>query len=235
MKFFFPDSSDLIDPSFDFQHETRSEHRVRHRDDLYAHEVFGEVPYDGILVSKALIDNGRYTVAQKQRLFRSGIRPFFRLDDRNYGKRIEAMGDCGAFSYVREVTPPYTVDEIIAFYDNAGFDSGLSVEHVILAYDAQLDDSFPSLEFVPSEYRTRQEITLELASEFYQVHRTNRCRFEPIGVAQGWSPQSYADAVTELQRMGYRRIAVGGVVPMKNDEVLACLGAIDEIRTSDTQ
>jgi hypothetical protein len=33
MKFFFPDAQDLVDPSFDFERETRSELRIRHRDD----------------------------------------------------------------------------------------------------------------------------------------------------------------------------------------------------------
>ena len=42
------------------------------------------------------------------------------------------MGDCGAFTYVREETPPYSVDEVIDFYEGCGFDFGISVDHVIL-------------------------------------------------------------------------------------------------------
>src|SRR5262249_40412904 len=56
MMFFFPDSQDLVDPSFDFRTEQRSETRVRQRDDLYPHEVFASPPYDGILVSKGIVD-----------------------------------------------------------------------------------------------------------------------------------------------------------------------------------
>ena len=56
MKFFFPDSQDLVDPSFDFRTETRSDTRVRQRDDQYPHEVFATPPYDGMLVSKAIVD-----------------------------------------------------------------------------------------------------------------------------------------------------------------------------------
>ena len=44
MKFFFPDSQDQVDPSFDFETEERSEFRLRHRDDRYAHEEFAEHP-----------------------------------------------------------------------------------------------------------------------------------------------------------------------------------------------
>ena len=45
------------------------------------------------------------------------------------------MGDCGAFNYWREETPPYTPDQVIDFYDECGFDLGISVDHVILGYD----------------------------------------------------------------------------------------------------
>ena len=68
MKFFFPDAQDLVDPSFDFDLETRSEQRVRHRDDQYAHEALATPPYDGMLISKAIVEGhgeegGRYTLA----------------------------------------------------------------------------------------------------------------------------------------------------------------------------
>jgi hypothetical protein len=57
----------------------------------------------------------------------------------------------------------------------------------------------------------------------------------PVGVAQGWSPASYAAAVQELQRIGYNRIALGGMVPLKTPEILACLHAISRIRLARTQ
>ena len=47
MKFFFPDSQDQIDPSFDFTTEQRSIYRVRQRDDRYAHEALQAAPFDG--------------------------------------------------------------------------------------------------------------------------------------------------------------------------------------------
>src|SRR6266576_2973741 len=144
MKFFFPDSLDLVDPSFDFETETRSASRVRQRDDVYAHEVFARPPYDGLLVSKAIVDgtavsNGRYTLPQRHRLLREGVRRFFRLDTTQEFSRVETMGDCGAFSYVREEKPPYTVEDVVAFYETCGFDLGVSVDHVILGFDREID------------------------------------------------------------------------------------------------
>jgi hypothetical protein len=238
MKFFFPDAQDLVDPSFDFETETRSEDRQRQRDDLYAHEVFAEAPYDGLLVSRAIVeghgnDGSRYTLAQRQRLLRGGARAFFRLE----GRPLQVMGDCGAFSYVREKVPPVTVEQVIDFYEACGFDYGVSVDHIILAYEPESDDALPGLgvELLPEDWAERQRITLELAADFLRRHRERRCRFTPIGVAQGWSPRSYARSVEALQAMGYTRIGLGGMVPLKTHEVLACLKAVAAARRPETQ
>ncbi len=235
MKYFLPDSQDLVDPSFEFTRERRSPTRLRQRDDLYAHEIFADPAFDGILVSKGIVDgfdstNGRYTLAQRHRLFRAGARDFFRLTkEKNH---ITIMGDCGAFTYLAEKTPPYSVDEVISFYLECGFDHGISVDHVILAFDKSLDDEPKT---VPPELRVRQRVTLDLAQDFLKRCRMDRLPFEPLGVAQGWSPNSYAHATAELQKMGYRYIAVGGMVPLKTHEILLSLSAIDAVRRPDTR
>jgi len=237
MKFVFPDSLDLVDPSFDFATAERSSDRVRQRDDQYAHEVFREVPFHGLLVSKAIVDglagasSAKYTMAQRQRLLREGVRPFFRLSETN----LFTMGDCGAFSYVREKEPPYTVEEVARFYANCGFDIGISVDHVILDFNEKYDEALPGLDLVPAMWRERQTITLELASQFLSLHKRERPRFAPMGVAQGWSPQSYAFAVAELQKMGYKRIALGGLVPLKTKQIVASLQAANGVRKAGTE
>jgi len=237
MQFFFPDSQDQIDPSFDFLTEERSIYRVRQRDDRYAHEALRTPPFDGFLVSKTIVDGlpgaaGKYTIAQRNRLYRAGIREFFRLDAAE-GPRLSTMGDCGAFTYVREDIPPYAVDEVIDFYHECGFDLGISVDHVILGYDpsADTDPEHPQR----ASWEARRALTLELASEFWRRSRARKVAFHPVGVAQGWSPASYAASVKALQKMGYRRIALGGMVPLKTDEVLACLEHVDQVRRADTQ
>jgi hypothetical protein len=237
MQFFFPDSQDQIDPTFDFITEERSIYRVRQRDDRYAHEALGAAPFDGFLVSKTIVDGlpsaaGKYTVAQRHRLYRVGIREFFRLD-RGDGPRLGTMGDCGAFSYVRDDEPPYNPDEVIDFYSECRFDLGISVDHVILGYDpgADHDSGHPQ----GAEWLARQALTLDLAAQFRNRCKARRVAFEPLGVAQGWSPVAYATAVKALQRMGYRRIALGGMVPLKTHEILACLEKINDVRRPDTQ
>lgn len=237
MKFFFPDSQDQIDPAFDFATEERSPLRVRQRDDLYLHEVLTVRVIDGLLVSRAIVDGlpgaaGKYTLAQRHRLYRVGVRHFFRLDSAP-GAPVRTMGDCGAFSYVRDEVPPYTPDEVIDFYAECGFDLGISVDHVILGYDLAADRTLSHPQ--RGEWIARQCLTLELASEFLTRCRTRRVSFEPVGVAQGWSPASYACAVKELQRIGYTKIAVGGMVPLKTHEILACLREISSVRDPGTQ
>ena len=235
MKYFLPDSQDLVDPSFDFQRESRGVDRVRHRDDQYAHEVFAARAFDGFLVSKAIVDGtggagqAKYTQAQRRRLLREGVRAFFRAAGHGWGP-LTFMGDCGAFSYVKQERPPFTVAEVVEFYEGCGFDLGLSLDHVILEHRPDWEDGG-----VPAAVWGRQQLTMELAREFFDLIQRGRSRVVPVGVAQGWGPRSYAYAVAELQKIGYRYIALGGVVPLKTPEIVECLAAIDAVRRTDTR
>jgi hypothetical protein len=238
MKFFFPDSQDQVDPSFEFESETRDEFRIRQRDDRYAHEVFARPPFDGILVSKAIVmgsgqNSAKYSLPQRHRLLRLGVEEFFRLSKEQ--ARPETMGDCGAFTYVKEEHPPFSVESVVEFYELCGFDYGISVDHVILAFRSEDYHVAPELESPPAEYVKRQEITLELAREFLTLSQRQSCCFTPVGVAQGWSPSSYASAVDRLQAMGYDYIALGGMVPLKTREILACLERIQQVRRRGTR
>ncbi len=221
MKFFFPDSQDQVDPTFDFVSEERSPDRIRHRDDEYAHEVFRHAPFDGVLVSKAVLDSGRYSLPQKHRMLRSGVREFFRISDPS----LQTMGDCGAFAYVREDKPPFSVSEVVEFYQTMGFDYGMSVDHIILGYEASDVN-------VPPEWMERRALTLKLAEDFLTRHSAMGAKFTPIGVAQGWSPASYVDSVLKLQELGYKYLALGGMVGLKTVDILKCLHAIKPILTA---
>jgi hypothetical protein len=235
MKFFFPDARDVVDPSFNFETESRSESRITQRDDLYAHEIFAIPPYDGLLISKAVVEGkgglaGKYSVAQRQRLLRLGAKEFFRLPS-----KLEVMGDCGAFSYIRESYPPFSVDEVLDFYERCGVDYGLSVDHIILGYQSEVNHPLDGIDLVPHEWRKRHEITIQLAKEFLSRHGVRHCRFIPVGVAQGWDPGSYTAAVDTLQKLGYEFIALGGMIPMKTQEILDCLARIQDVLRPETK
>ena len=234
MRFFFPDSHDLVDPSFDFITERRSFSGSRQQSHLYAHELLDEPPYDGMLLSKAMVDphsqakSVRYSFTQVQRLKRLGIREFLRLDRPGLKRRIDSMGDCGSFSYVNEPEPPYGVDAVIEFYLDCQFDYAISLDHVILGFQ---DDN---LEVRP-EWKARFDITLEKAGEFIKRQQKDKLPFVPLGAAQGWSAASFRDSVKSLQKMGYDYIALGGMVPMKTFEIIASLEAIKEVRRPSTK
>jgi hypothetical protein len=237
MKYFLPDSQDLVDPSFNFDTERRSVSRQRQRDDQYAHEVFSTRAFDGYLVSKGIVDgfgaaSGRYTIAQRHRLLRAGVAEFFRLSNATW-KPLPIMGDCGAFTYVKEDVPPYSVSDVLTFYLDCGFQYGISVDHVILEYNAGWDSPARSGE-VPATLHRRQEITLELAQEFLRETKASGSEMIPLGVAQGWSPKSYAASVESLQKIGYSYIAVGGMVPLKTPDILESLEAINAVRRPNT-
>ena len=60
---------------------------------------------------------------------------------------------------MREETPPYSVEDVVGFYDECGFDYGISVDHVIFQYRKEADvdgNADPS-------WLNRQAITLDLA------------------------------------------------------------------------
>ncbi|KAB2588171.1 tRNA-guanine transglycosylase DpdA [Streptomyces arboris] len=230
MKFYFPDSQDLVSPTYDFVNDEYSPYRVRQRDDVYAHQAVTPIPYDGILVSKAVVDgsvkgSGKYSSPQRERFYRLGIRSFFRLP-----ATCLTIGDCGAFNYIDEERPPYDVDEVLDFYGRCGFDAGISIDHIIFGYIPEESDTLPEDSWI-----ARQQISLDLAEEFITATKKTGARFEPVGAAQGWGPQSYAHSVKQLQEMGYQRIALGGMVPLKSHEILSCLRAIDDIRSPETQ
>lgn len=230
MRFYFPDSQDLVSPTYDFVRDEYSPIRVRQRDDRYAHEVLAESPYQGVLVSKSIVDGSikrgsHYTDAQRARLYRDGVSQFFRLPS-----EIETLGDNGAFNYVDEPVPPVTVAETLDFYVDCGFDAGVSVDHIIFGYESSL-----GLSDANDEWQERRRLTLRLAEEFIGIAKDQHAPLQPVGAAQGWSPASYKDSVRALQAMGYTRIALGGMVPLKTPQILECLAAISEVRSSDTE
>lgn len=230
MKFYFPDSQDLVSPTYDFLRDEYPPHRIRQRDDRYAHEVLSRPPYHGILVSKSIVDGsargaGKYSTAQRARLHRMGVHQFFRLP-----VGVDALGDNGAFNYVEEKVPPVTPRETLDFYEECGFDAGVSTDHVVYGFTED-----PGRDGVDPDWESRRRLTIRLAEEFISLCRDRHSSVEPVGAAQGWSPKSYAESVRSLQDLGYRRIALGGMVPLRTRQILACLSEIDHVLRVDSE
>lgn len=238
MTLFFPDSVDTVDPGYDFASETYSTGKVRQRRESYAHETLHRAPYDGVLVSMAMAGfrsgaagraPSRYTEAQRFRLLHAGVRAFFRLDavTRPDGRPLVTMGDSGAYAYAYHDDPPISATDVLDFYDAAGFDFGLSPDHLVPA--------FQTAGPVAPDWRRRRDRSLALAEAFLCEHSARGSGLVPIGVAQGWSPDSYAESTHALQQMGYRYVALGGLAPLGTRSVLACLDAVGTVRRPDTR
>lgn len=222
MKFLYSDSLDFVDPAYDFELDRGAEKRRAHQDDDYPHEHLHQAPYDGLLISRAIVGDGRrlgkYTDAQSIRFRREGARAFLRFPQSKYPSSI-VMGDCGAFSYRDAREPPYSVSDTLEFYADAGFTHGCSVDHLIFDF---LDDR----EKPSPDVRHRYDITLANAEAFFSGARALGRGFTPLGVIQGWSPASMARAATSLAAMGYSYLAVGGMVPLRIEQIERALSAI---------
>ncbi len=225
MKFIFSDSLDMVDPEFDFIEDRSASNRRPYWDDAYPHEIFESPPYDGMLVSKATVGDyrvkGQYNESQTMRFYRVGVREFLRLNEPKYST-MPIFGDCGAFSYVQADTPPYSPEEIVDFYNSCSFTHGCSVDHIIFDYF----DSCVGLEGGSEDARRRFDITLENANTFLKAHKAQQSTFIPLGVVQGWSSGSMAEAARQLCAMGYTYIAIGGLVPLKASQIHKIIQAV---------
>lgn len=228
MKFLYSDTQDYVDPNYDFLNDRSAPTRERYWDDLYAHEIMRTPPYDGLLVAMSAVRQAegvatskvRYSTSEEQRFLRVGARKFLRLDGPQC-RDLMVMGDCGAFAYADKAEPAYSPEEVVEFYLDAEFTHGISPDHII--FECNLDN--PVSPESP-EAKQRFEITLENARKFIKLVHREGDLFEPMGAVQGWSPKSMAKAAADLVKMGYRYLAIGGLVPLKVEAIKVVLETI---------
>jgi hypothetical protein len=210
VKFFLPDWDDRVDPGYDFATDRSTYRRDPATHDVYAHECFGDEPcYDGILISRsALPEKG----AKRRRIDDVGLRRVLRLPP-----SYELLGDCGAFGYVNQPEPIYDTAEILQFYQRAGVDYGVSIDHII----------FPAY---PEQRNFRYDLTIRNALEFLRLHRARRFAFTPVGAVQGWDEESYRKAARVLVDAGYEMLAIGGLVRTTTAGIMDIVSAVvDEV------
>ena len=229
MKFLYADTQDFVDPTYDFINDRCTPGRERYWDDQYAHELMKPTPYDGLLLSMSGVRQAsgvasskvHYSDAEQQRMLRDGVRKFLRFTGPDF-KNLMLMGDCGAFAYVEHEKPAFAPNEVVEFYADAGFTHGVSPDHII--FDCNPDN--PARSDVDIAVQKRYDITLENAEEFLRLSKLEGLPFEPMGAVQGWSPKSMAEAAKSLESMGYRYLAIGGLVPLKVDLIHTVLSQL---------
>jgi hypothetical protein len=214
MQYFIPEWDDRVDPGYDFLTDTLTASRDPYKDDIYAHQIYSNPNYNGILVSKGIVESSKKKKAQIEEV---RIHKFIRFLG-------SVMGDCGAFGYIKEEVPPYNTEEILEYYQHIGFDYGVSIDHLIVG------------PFAESGVREkRYELTIKNAKDFIQKHRDGGYTFTPIGAVQGWSPESYANAVKTYIEMGYEYIGLGGLARTPSKEIIEILESIHPHLTPKTR
>ena len=238
LKYFLPDWEDRLDPDFDFIGDIYSKKHKRnpYEHDVYAHQLFKEPPYDGVLFSLSVFqskisladgDDGGYRIRNI-----SNIRRYLKIPPRS---RIEVMGDCGAFGYVNEDSPPqpfYSVKNVANLYDKLGFDYGVSVDHLVVKYVVVKDPKTGKKErryLTDEEKKRRVKLTLDNAREFLHYHKQQGFKFKPIGVAQGYDVMTYRNSVSSLIKMGYDYIGIGSLVRYQSSFIIQVLKAIQPL------
>ena len=267
IRYFIPEWDDLVNPVYDFENDLHPDGTGDgYEFAYYSHQLYESPPYDGILISKIVVEMKKSKKAIFEKL---GVHRYLRVP-----REFPIMGDCGAFGYITEEVPPYQTDEILDYYQRLDFDYGVSIDHLIVngilkrevcllldkkgktqkiseeqyakllesgkakevkSIKRQLDlfENGPYLcrqEIIDKDERNRRyELTINNARDFIEGHRKGGYRFVPIGAAQGWSPDSYADAVAEYQKMGYKYIALGGLVRTTSADIIKVLKVVHKV------
>jgi|WetSurMetagenome_2_1015567.scaffolds.fasta_scaffold34521_2 hypothetical protein len=207
LQYFIPEWDDLVDPDYDFINDNHSGGSGDWSNEVYAHQLYPEPNYDGILMSRAVAQKSK---KKKERITALGVHRYLRVP-----REFPIMGDCGAFDYIMQETPPYTTEDVIDYYTRLGFDYGVSVDHLIVRA-------------TENQKNFRYELTIHNAEEFLKEHSNAKLKWKPIGAVQGWDALSYAKAAAQYAKMGYKYIGLGGLVRTSTPDILVTLTKVRE-------
>lgn len=219
--YFFPDWDDFVyEPFTSEDAETTKGKRT------YAHEACGSrIPFDGILLSLSHIHVRKGGLHRLTNATDGRVRLRRRL---RIPGNLLLFGDCGAFSYAGESTPPFTPKQAAELYHKFGFDIGASVDHIPLSEIPlrQEDGSVQRKSLAKAARYARMYLTRDNAEQFLRICKRRGYRFTPLGVIQGIGARSYVERLHEYLDMGYEHIAIGGLVPRTDNDILAILCAV---------
>lgn len=213
LAYFIPDWDDQVDPDFDFETDTHSGGTGDWSNQVYAHQMFKEPNYDGILISKIVAEQSK---KKAERINRLGVHRHLRVP-----RDFPIMGDCGAFGYINDYEPPFSTTEILEYYTRLDFDYGVSIDHFAIGEDV--------------DRKRRYELTIENARDFIVEHKKLGLNWTPIGAVQGWDEASFAKAASQYAAMGYRYIAVGAMVRRRSPDILSIVEAVRKVIPQETK
>lgn len=224
--YFLPDWDDFVDVDFDFAKDSfsntiRSERKEKHCSELVQPKRLA----DGILVSLAQSFGGKGLLRSLQANSPDSLAP--KPVKKHFGLAEDqwAFGDCGAFSYVNEDEPTISVEQAVATYELYGFDLGASVDHIPIP---EIVKDGKRKVLTEADRAARVKLTKANAEAFMMEWRRRECRFHPVGIVQALSPKGYANTIGEYVDMGYRRIALGGLVPKSDEEIRTIVQSVTD-------
>lgn len=223
-QYFLPDWDDMLDVNYDFRQDRFSHANKKDRNEQHIIQAMQPRRIcDGVLVSLAQQLNSKGILRKcapddPAALAPKSVRQVFGVAADQW-----VFGDCGAFSYVGEDEPAITTQQAVSLYQLYGFDFGASVDHIpvpkIVTPDGEKVLSI-------TEQRRRVEITKSNAASFIRLHKRKKCSFIPVGIIQGLSAEDYARQLPEYLEMGYRHLAIGGLVPRSDNEIVEIVRAL---------
>ncbi len=222
--YFLPDWDDLLDPNFDFEQDVFSGKTRKERQDKHCSVLMQpEQMCDGVLVSLAQNGTSKGPLRRLEGTELGALSPLplrrqFGLSSRQY-----LFGDCGAFSYVNEEEPTISVEQAVALYELYDFNFGASVDHIPVK---KINKNGEKTLLSDEERQKRVTITRENAKVFIEVANKRKALFNPVGTIQALSPDQYAQSVRDYYDFGYRHIALGGLVPLRDSEIESIVRAV---------
>ena len=214
--YFLPDWDDLLDPAFDFEGDSFSGRSRAERKDQHCCVLMQPRMSDGILVSLAQQGKHKGPLRRLEGSDPSALSPPPLRKHFGLTKDQYLFGDCGAFSYVNQPRPTFSVDQAVALYESYGFDFGASVDHIpvmsIVKDGVRIDLS-------DDERQARVDLTRKNAQLFIQSAKHRKAQFKPVGTIQALNPDQFAQAVRDYYDFGYRHLAIGGLVPRSDKEI----------------
>lgn len=214
VSYFLPDWDDLLDEHFNFDADKFSGASRADRNDKHCCVLMKPNRMcDGIVVSLAqhVTSKGplrRIMGTEANSLAPRNLRNLFGLCHDQL-----LFGDCGAFSYVNDDQPSISVEQAIALYELHGFDFGASVDHIPVVNIARKG---ARIELTRAERLARVRTTKKNAARFIELAKRRNVGFTPVGTIQGLDPASYAKTAAFYHELGYRHLAIGGLVPLQD-------------------
>jgi len=195
-----------IDANYDYLNDNFSHENKQERVNVTYYDLIDDKYMDGVLTSKALV-TGRQVETYTSL---GGLRKYF-----NIPKSYYLMGDCGAPTYFNEDNPPFTISDLLDFYENLDLDFGITLDHIVDMVDM-------TNRIKPTKTHIyRRELSCKNAIEMLKLVKERKSKIYLLGSVQGWSPESYKQSLIELGEAGFKYCAIGGLTMTGNTDIVS--------------